>query len=279
MQYNYFVQMQGSMEGLVLIFYFSATGNSEYVAKKIAKKEHDRVISIPKAIANKEYVYQLKEHEKVGFIMPVYFGGLPSIILYFLENLELLNIRGTYFYHVLTCGENTGEASAQLNKTIQKKGYTLSARYGIVMVGNYVPLYRMPNAIDAKKKLDESEKQIEVVCKAIHNCAYGDQNTVKGLMARQFTNFAYPMYAHGRKTKHFKLTEDCSGCGLCERICPCQAIELQGNRPAWKRKRCVYCMGCLHQCPKMAIRYKKVTENKGRYYNPHVERKDAINEA
>jgi Flavodoxins len=47
MQYNYFVQMQGSMEGLVLIFYFSATGNSEYVAKKIAKKEHDRVISIP----------------------------------------------------------------------------------------------------------------------------------------------------------------------------------------------------------------------------------------
>ena len=258
------------MEEFILIFYFSATGNSEYVAKKIANEEHDRVISIPDAIANKKYEYYLGEHEKVGFVMPVYFGGLPTIILYFLENLEVLNIQGTYFYHVLTCGENTGEASYLLNKTIQKKGYTLSARYGVAMVQNYVPLYRMANKIDAKNKLDKAEKQIEVICKAIHNCAYGDQNTVKGHMSKQFTTFAYPLYVHGRKTKLFKVTEDCSGCGLCESICPCQAIEMQAKRPVWKQKRCVHCMGCLHRCPKMAIRYKKLTENKGRYYNPYV---------
>ena len=261
------------MEGFILIFYFSATGNSEYVARKIATKEHDKVISIPEAIVNKEYEYHLKEHEKVGFVMPVYFGGLPTIVSYFLERLALFNVRGVYFYHILTSGGKTGEASLLLNKIIQKKGYTLSASYGVSMVDNYIPMYRMPNEVDAKNKLDEAEEQIEVICKAIHNCAYGDQNTVKGLMAKQFTNFSYPLYVRGRKTKVFKVTTDCKSCGLCASICPCQAIEIQEGKPIWKQKKCVYCFGCLHRCPQMAIRYKKLTENKGRYYNPYIKQK------
>jgi len=254
-----------------MIFYFSATGNSKYVARKIANSEHDRLISIPEATAQKKFVYTLAEYEKVGFVMPTYFYGLPTIISYFLERLELKNIKGNYFYHVLTCGSTTGEAGTILNKTIQKKGYTLSARYGVKMVENYIPMYKIPNEMKMKHLLDEADEQIAIICTAIHNCAYGDQNTVKGLMAKQKTDLVYPIYMYGRKTKRFRVNDACIKCGLCERICPCQAIEITAEGPAWKQKRCVQCLGCLHRCPEHAIRYKKLSENKGRFQNPYIE--------
>lgn len=253
-----------------MIFYFSATGNSKYVADKIARSERDVMISIPEAIADKSYTYTLGEHEKIGFVTPTYFYGLPTIISYFIERLELSNIKGNYFYHVSTCGKKTGEASTSLNKALQKKGCTLSARYGVRMVDNYVPICKIPNEMKIKHYLDKAEVQLDIICKAIHNCAYGDQNLVKGCFAKQRSDICYPLYVYGRKTKRFKVNDDCIGCGLCERVCPCQAIELTEAGPVWKQKRCVQCFACLHQCPEQAIRYKKLKENKGRYMNPYI---------
>ena len=254
-----------------MLFYFSATGNSKYVADKIARNERDRLISIPEAISEKSFVYTLGEYEKVGFVTPTYFYGLPTIIPYFIERLELNNIKGNYFYHVLTCGSKTGEAGESLNKALQKKGCTLSARYGVRMVETYIPMFKIPNEMKVRHFLDEAEEQINIICKAIQNCAYGDQNTVKGLFARGKTNLAYPLYVYGRRTKRFKVNENCIKCGLCERVCPCQAIEVNEYGPVWKQKRCVQCLGCLHRCPVQAIRYKKLSENRGRYHNPYIE--------
>ena len=82
---------------------------------------------------------------------------------------------------------------------------------------------------------------------------------------------AYPLYAHGRATKPFLVTDACVKCGLCQEICPCGAITLFSGKPAWTKPRCVLCMGCLHRCPTKAIRWKSPDEDQGRYYNPRVE--------
>jgi ferredoxin len=44
----------------------------------------------------------------------------------------------------------------------------------------------------------------------------------------------------------------CDGCGLCEKLCPANAIRMKRGRPYWTFD-CESCMRCLSVCPKQAV--------------------------
>ena len=65
------------------IFYFSGTGNSLSVARKIANGiGESEVIAIPNVINKIKNI----ESETVGFVFPVYGWGLPRIIVDFIKS-------------------------------------------------------------------------------------------------------------------------------------------------------------------------------------------------
>ena len=97
-----------------MIFYFSATGNSKYAAERIAAAGEDHLISLRDAVRGRGYRYDVSREERIGFVFPVYFWGLPSILRFFLKKLELTGYRGQYIYAVMTCGGSTGTAGDQL---------------------------------------------------------------------------------------------------------------------------------------------------------------------
>ena len=69
-----------------MIFYFSGTGNSAWVARQLAEGQNEELLSIAVEIdKNKEY--KLREGEKVGFVFPVYAWGPPEIVLRFIRRL------------------------------------------------------------------------------------------------------------------------------------------------------------------------------------------------
>ena len=70
-----------------MIFYFSATGNSKYAAERLAAATEDRVVFLRDAIRSRSYRYDIGREERVGFVVPVYFQGLPSILHFFLKKL------------------------------------------------------------------------------------------------------------------------------------------------------------------------------------------------
>jgi NAD-dependent dihydropyrimidine dehydrogenase PreA subunit len=46
----------------------------------------------------------------------------------------------------------------------------------------------------------------------------------------------------------------CSGCGLCEQLCPTQAVEVLGGRAEIVRPdQCTFCDICESYCPEGAI--------------------------
>lgn len=251
-----------------MIFYFSGTGNSKYAAERIASALDDHLISLRDAIRARRYRYDVSKEARIGFAVPVYFQGLPSILNFFLEKLELTGYRDQYIYVVLTCGNWTGSAAGQLAKALKKKGLTLSAQFGVRMVDNYVPAFDMPDEEEAGRILDAAEETIDDAIRAIRAKGIGDYDRCHG---PSLTALAYPFYEMGRSTKPFVVTDHCIGCGLCQEVCPCGAIAIAGGKPAWVKPKCVQCLGCLHRCPAQAIHWKKASENRGRYYNPRVE--------
>ena len=83
--------------------------------------------------------------------------------------------------------------------------------------------------------------------------------------------FAQPIYENrARCTSHLRVEAGCIGCGLCERSCPVQEIEIRNGKPVWVKEKCVMCLGCLHRCPKFAIQYGSRTKKHGQYTNPNV---------
>ena len=254
-----------------MIFYFSATGNSKYAAERIAKATGDRLVSLSDAVRQRRWRYELAWDEPIGFVTPVYFAGLPSILRFFLGKLSLENLREQYVYLVMTCGSLTGDAAGQFGKLLKKKGLTLSAQFGIPMVDNYIPVFTIPDQASQHRILDAAETHIDDAIRAIRARGIGDYNRFRGHAPELLTAVGYQAYAHHRPTSPFLVTGACISCGLCQEICPCGAITLAGGKPQWRKKQCVHCFACLHRCPTEAIRWRDPEEARGRYYNPRVE--------
>ena len=75
--------------------------------------------------------------------------------------------------------------------------------------------------------------------------------------------------------KSFWADEKCTGCGICEKICPAQNISLMDGKPQWQH-RCEQCFACLQWCPEEAIQYGKGTAKKKRYHHPEITLKDML---
>ena len=90
-----------------MVFYFTGTGNSLYIAKQIEKNP----ISIPQVI-NKES--QEFSADSIGIVAPVYGHEVPQMVRNFLKNAVF---HTDYFYIILTYGNRHGGA-AELAKNL-----------------------------------------------------------------------------------------------------------------------------------------------------------------
>lgn len=86
-----------------MIFYFSGTGNSLYVAKKLYENNGSQLVDITEAMHEKRFKYNVQEDEKVGFVFPVYFYGLPTVVSEFINKLTIKSESNHYIYSNYMC--------------------------------------------------------------------------------------------------------------------------------------------------------------------------------
>lgn len=67
-----------------MLFYFAGTGNSEWVAKEIAKCTNDVAYDIAKI----KKVLNLSQEKQVGFVFPIYAWGVSEPMVQFAKQLE-----------------------------------------------------------------------------------------------------------------------------------------------------------------------------------------------
>lgn len=106
-----------------MIFYFSGTGNSYYVASKIASRSGEGLAPIARLMKNAAdgFEYTLRDGEIIGFVYPIYAWAPPKVVLDFISKLKLLNYKGHYIFSTATCGDDTGSSLKILRKSLQKR--------------------------------------------------------------------------------------------------------------------------------------------------------------
>ena len=249
-----------------MIFYFSGTGNSKWVAESLAGLLHEKTADISvlnfESDGNKKFIEEIaqgiKNDEYLGFVFPVYAWGAPEIVIDFVKKLG--KPEGNAFtFAVATCGEEAGYTLKNFSKIIP-----LKSSYSLVMPNNYVVgsdledegtvLSVLRNAKEEVKRMAEEIIAKKEVCRVNEGSAAGLKS---GLVNFGFNKFA-------RSTKSFYTTDACTGCGLCAKNCPTHTITMENNRPVWGSK-CYQCVKCINRCPAAAIQYGKATETRGRY--------------
>ena len=268
-----------------MIFYFSGCGNSKHVAEAIAAGLNDTLIFIPEAARNNQYDYTLAEGERLGFVFPIYAWGPPKLVLDFIKKMtvkvhELVegpvyNQNGvstssttlSYLYFACTCGDQSGLAEKVMRKTLEEKGWSLSACFSVQMPETYIgmPGFKLDSEENVKRKCAETDATLERNMPRLANKEQFSE-MIKGGAAWLKTYVINPGFNRlaTNDTKYLS-TEACIHCGKCVETCPLKNITLEDGRPKWNGN-CTMCMACYHHCPVNAIQYGKATVGKGQYY-------------
>lgn len=247
-----------------MIFYFSATGNSAYVAKAIATDTKQELINITLASKSKHYTYDVANDEIIGFVMPTYGFGLPVIVKDFLSQLTVYNYHQQYCFMVATYGTTTGSIGKMTANLLDNKGIKIDAYFSVIMPDTWTVRFDLSNKDKVRKILNQSAEKLQHILKQIKAKEKGNylNRQLPALISYPYYKIQYNAM---RQTKHLHATSQCIGCGLCARICPSQSITIINKQPVWIKQECNMCLSCLHHCPKFAIQYDNKTIDHGQY--------------
>lgn len=249
-----------------MILYFSAEGNSQFVAKSIASAANDHIFSMRKAVKEQQYEITIEDGEDLGLVFPVYFHYLPTIVTDYLHHLQI-HMKGDdhYVYAVATYGMAYGNVGSAVKEIFWKKGIALNASYAVRMVDTWNPYFDMTDKAYISEMEETGNRQLNEVMHSVKN----HENTLlKDTWTNKEQEDTLASYEEYRDSQRFHVdTAKCIGCGLCVRQCPLNRIHLEAKHPVWDGEKCTLCLGCVHRCPKNAIDYMGDTIGHGQYIN------------
>ena len=243
------------------VYYFTSTGNSLYVAKKIKEGLGDcELISIPSALKGENFNV---EDKIIGFVYPIHCGSLPLVVEDFISKLNIKY--KTYIFAIGVTGGGKAKISfSHINELLGDKG-ELSNYLCVKYISNYTRAGKNPTKERALKAIELNEDIIKDFIEVIKKQEVKKVNyKSKKILYKAWKNL------FKNKDKAFNVNDKCIGCEMCKAICPVDNIKMMNNKPIWLGN-CTDCMACINICPKEAINIGNKTLKKNRYRNPFIE--------
>ncbi|MBQ9326846.1 MAG: EFR1 family ferrodoxin [Clostridia bacterium] len=240
------------------VCYFTATGNSLYVAKRIGG---DR-LSVPQLM--KQDSIELQD-DAVGIVCPVYGGEMPKMVRRFLKKAQ---IRTDFFFFIYTYGMNASAAKYHAAQAAKDAGIRLGYVASIKMVDNYLPGFEIRNQIETA-----GEKHIEEQIAAVRGDIEARKTCIPaaGLLQKIAMTLIHGTLGRAvlkdTAARAYMVNENCIRCGVCARVCPAGNIVVT-DRVTFG-DQCEDCYACVHNCPKNAIHLQH-EKSTARFRNEHI---------
>ena len=245
-----------------MIFCFSGTGNSKYVAQRIADALEDTLLPMNDLIKAGD-TSPIGAGERLVIVTPTYAWRIPRIVRDWLLKTELTGAKQVWF--VMTCGSEIGNADSYNRQFCQMKDLVCMGTAQIVMPENYIAMFNAPQTDEARQIVAKAQPDIDRAIAAIRAgqpFASPRSNLYDRFMSGPVNPIFYSWFV---KADAFTVSNACVGCGQCAARCPTNNITLQNGKPVWG-KNCTHCMACICYCPAAAIEYGTKSRGKPRYH-------------
>ena len=246
-----------------LVFYFTATGNSLFVAKQFS----DNPLSIPQELKRSDLLY---EADEIGFVFPDFAAAAPMIVREFIEKAQF---KAPYIFSVITFGNASVNVAEWWDKYAKSKGLNHNYVNHILMVDNYLPVFDMNEQIKIDKKTDESLAKLitDITAKKAY-IAPSDMGWFNEEMLANMQN----MHFSQTSEQLIKLDKGkCIECSTCSKVCPRGNFRLTDNGLEYSGK-CEFCLACIHGCPQHALSLERERNKDARYRHPDISLNEII---
>jgi len=249
-----------------MVFYFTATGNSMYVAKKLDTD----IISIPQVMHSENPEF---EGESIGIVCPVFCNRLPQLVVDFMKKAKF---KTEYLYMILTYGNRHGGAAGFTERIVRNEcGIKVDYIRNILMVDNYLPVFDMNDQAAIDKHVDEQ------IAAAIHDIAKRKKEIPELSLKERFGHAVFmrfnkimPSFNNGEQ---ITVTDRCDGCGICAKVCPLGLFYVENGKANRSENTCAFCLACAQNCPSKAITMRRADKNpEARYRNEHITLQEII---
>lgn len=253
-----------------LVFYFTATGNSLFVARQFS----DNPLSIPQELKKTDLSY---EADEIGFVFPDFAAAAPLIVRDFIQKAKF---NAPYIFSVITFGNASVNVAEWWQKYAMENGVVNNYVNTILMVDNYLPVFDMNQQMTIDKKIDESLAGL-----------LEDIGAHKSFVQPADMGWFNEEGLKRLQDQHFSMTADrllemradrCIECMTCEKVCPHKNFRIGANGLEFSGK-CEYCLACVHNCPQKALTLKSSRPGmpgernpEARFRNPEVSLNDII---
>ena len=234
----------------MIIFYFSGTGNSKYLAETFADEMNAQCHSIEEDV---DFEALISENETVAFCYPIYVSRVPRIMRDFAirhtDGLKNKNV-------IIFCTQQyfSGDGARSFAALFPKNHINVIYAEHFFMPSNVGNILLWPMASDkgAERSVLRAKRKMKTVCGDIKNGkikkrGFNIISQALGLMQGAFLSFV-----EQKANKHIGITKDCTNCGVCVKICPMNNLIQENGRTAHKHD-CTMCYRCVNNCPHKAI--------------------------
>jgi ferredoxin len=260
----------------MIIFYFSGTGNSKYIAELFSQNMDAKCHSIEESV---DFAELINQEDIVGFCYPIYGSRVPRLMRDFvIKNMDTLKDKKIIIFctQLIFSGDGA-RVLTDLFPQNQATGVIYAEHF--FMPNNVCNLFFLPLAGKklTERYLSKAQKKMQKVCKniskgVIKKRGFNPVSQVLGLAQGSFM----PGIEERAKSK-VRIDGDCNQCGICVSLCPMNNFTRENineikneaksetknedntknnieNNTISTNNNCIMCYRCINKCPQKAIR-------------------------